>query len=98
MGNLNCIDKWAVQMGIHNICLYKEADKKYTGYNLKTMELFDCALIGVCAVIRLNTVSTHSIHFYREIRIIPELSSYTLLNKSSFYFFLQVCLPVKDVG
>ena len=45
----------AIQMGIHNICLYKEVDKKYTGCNLKT-ELLDCALIGVCAVIRLHTV------------------------------------------
>ena len=43
-------------MGTHNICLYKEVDKKVTGYNLKTMELLDCALIGVCAVIRSNTV------------------------------------------
>ena len=43
-------------MGTHNICLYKEVDKKYTGYNLKTMDLLDCALIGVCAVIRSNTV------------------------------------------
>ena len=43
-------------MGTHNIRLYKEVDKKYTGYNLKTMELLDCALIGVCAVIRLNTI------------------------------------------
>ena len=43
-------------MGTHNICLYKAVDKKYTGYNLKTMELLDCALIGVCAVIRSNTV------------------------------------------
>ena len=43
-------------MGTHNICLYKEVDKKYTGYNLKTMELLDCALIGVCVVIRSNTV------------------------------------------
>ena len=39
-------------MGTHNICLYKEVDKKYTGCNLKTAELLDCALIGVCAVIR----------------------------------------------
>ena len=46
----------AIQMGTHNICLYKEVDKKYTGYNLKTMELLDCALIGVCAVIRSNKV------------------------------------------
>ena len=43
-------------MGTHNICLYKEVDKKYIGYNLKTMELLNCALIGVCAVIRSNTV------------------------------------------
>ena len=43
-------------MGTHNICLYKEVDKKYTGCNLKTTELLDCALIGVCAVIRWNTV------------------------------------------
>ena len=27
-----------------------------TGCNLKTMELPDCVLIGVCAVIRSNTV------------------------------------------
>ena len=56
--HLNCIDLVdAIQMGTHNMCLYKEVDKKYTGYNLKTMELPDCALIGVCAVIRSNTVS-----------------------------------------
>ena len=46
----------AIQMGTHNICLYKEVVKKYTGYNLKTMELLDYALIGVYAVIRSNTV------------------------------------------
>ena len=43
-------------MGTHNICLYKEVDKKYTGCNLKTTELLDCALIGVCAVNRSNMV------------------------------------------
>ena len=26
----------AIQMSTHNICLYKEVDKKYTGCNLKT--------------------------------------------------------------
>ena len=26
----------AIQMDTHNICLYKEVDKKYTGCNLKT--------------------------------------------------------------
>ena len=35
-----------------SICLYKEVDIKYTGCNLKTMELLYCALIGACAVIR----------------------------------------------
>ena len=47
----------AIQMGTHNIFLYKEEDKKYTGCNLKTMELFGCAFIGVSAVIRSNTVA-----------------------------------------
>ena len=46
----------AIQMGTHNICFYKEVDKKYTGVNLKTTELLDCTRIGVCAVIRSNTV------------------------------------------
>ena len=46
----------AIQMSTHKICLYKEADKKYTGCNLKTTKLLDFALIGVCAVIRSNTV------------------------------------------
>ena len=39
-----------IQIVTHNICLYK--DKKYSGYNLKTKELLDCALNGVCTVIR----------------------------------------------
>ena len=46
----------AIQMGTHNICLYEEVDKNYTGCNLKTAELPECALIGACAVIRSNTV------------------------------------------
>ena len=44
-------------MSNHNICLYKEVKKKCTSCNLKTTEFLDCALIGVCAVIRLNTIS-----------------------------------------
>ena len=36
----------AIQMGIHNICFYKEVDKKYMGCYLKTTELLDCALTG----------------------------------------------------
>ena len=46
----------AIQMSTNNICLYKEVDKKYTCCNLKTMELLDCVLIGICTVIRSNTV------------------------------------------
>ena len=46
----------AIQMSTHNICLCKEERKKYTGCNLKTTEFLHCALIGVCAVIRSNTV------------------------------------------
>ena len=46
----------AIQMGNHNICLCEEVDKKYIGCNMKTMELFDCALIEMCAINRSNTV------------------------------------------
>ena len=46
----------AIQKGTHNICLYKEVNKMHTGCNLKTTKLLDCALIGVCAVIRSNRV------------------------------------------
>ena len=48
----------AIQMGTQNTHLYKEVDKKYIGCKLKTMGLLDCALIVVCAVIRLNTVGS----------------------------------------
>ena len=50
----------AIQMGTNNICLYKEVDKKYTGCNLKTMELLECVVIRVCAIIRSNTVHHNS--------------------------------------
>ena len=46
----------AIQMVTQNIHLYKEVDKKYTGCNLRTTELLDCALVGVCAIIRSNLV------------------------------------------
>ena len=62
--HLNCIELHrqvdVIQMSTHNICLYKEVKKKYTGCNLKTTEFLDCALIGICVVIRSNTVN----HFY----------------------------------
>ena len=46
----------SIQIGTQNIGLYKEVDKKYTGCNLKSTELLDCALIWVCAITWLNTV------------------------------------------
>ena len=49
----------AIQMGTYNTCLYTEIDKKYFSSNLKTTELLDCVLIGVCAVIRVNTVGVN---------------------------------------
>ena len=44
----------AIQMGTHNICLYKEIDKIHW-----LLSLLDFALIVVCAVIRSNTVIQH---------------------------------------
>ena len=52
--HLNCIDK-SVQFKWVPIT-YAFIDKKYADCNLKTTELLDCVLIGVCAVIRSNTV------------------------------------------
>ena len=48
--HLNCYD-----LSTNNRLFYKEADK-INGCNLQTSELLDCALIGVCAVIRSNAV------------------------------------------
>ena len=58
-----CLQVDAIQMGIHNICLYTEVDKKYSGSNLKTTELLDCALLRVYAVIRVNMVFTMKVTF-----------------------------------
>ena len=51
----------AIQMGTHNICFYKAARQKDIGCNLKTMELLDCALKGVCVLIGSNTVFNYVI-------------------------------------
>ena len=53
-------------MGNHNICLYKEVDKKFTGCNLKTTEFLDCALIGVCAVVRSITVLLQRVYYKKK--------------------------------
>ena len=45
----------AIQMSTH-IMFFKRSRRKYTGYNQRTTKLLDCALLGVCAVIRSNTV------------------------------------------
>ena len=50
--HLNCINVNPVQMGTHNIFLYKEVDKMYSSCNLKTRELLDC--IGIYVVIKSN--------------------------------------------
>ena len=72
----------AIQMGTHNICLYKEVDKKYTGCNLKTTELLDCALVGVCVVIRLNTVLREiCTSTYQICRIEETINGTTTFNK-----------------
>ena len=67
----------AIQMSTHNICFYKEVDKKDTGCNLKTTELLECALIGVCAVIRSNTVAALTI-------------AITVFNVSTFRIFIAM--------
>ena len=54
--SIYCRYSFAIQMGSHNICLYKDVDKKYTDCNLKTTKFLDRTLIEVCAVIRSNTV------------------------------------------
>ena len=74
----------AIQMSTLNICLYKEVKKKYIGCNLKTMEFLDCALIGVCAVIRSNTVCNICLSISREIRKLSKLS----VDKSALSFRL----------
>ena len=40
----------------------------YSGCNPKTMELLECALIGICAVIRSNTVYLYQ-HKFRKSRL-----------------------------
>ena len=65
-----------IQMSTHNICLYKEVNKKYICCMLKTTKLLDCALIGVCTVIRSNTV----VYYFHQSFILhkPVWMSYTL--------------------
>ena len=51
--HLNCIDKLMQFKWVPTTYAFLlEVDKKYIGCNLNTTELLDCALIGVCGVIR----------------------------------------------
>ena len=57
--HLNCIDKsmqFKWQPKTYAFIKKKKSRQKYTGCNLKTTKSLDCALIGVCAVIRSKTV------------------------------------------
>ena len=50
--HLNCINKLMQFKWVPTTFAFK----KYIGCNLKTTDLLDCALIGVCEVIRSNMV------------------------------------------
>ena len=54
--HLNCIDKLMQFKWVPTTYAFIKKDKKYTGCNLKSMELLDYALVGSCAVIRSNMV------------------------------------------
>ena len=64
--HLNCTDKSMQFIEYPQHMLYKEVDKKYTGCNLKTTELLDCALIEICAVIRSNTLIFFFFFFFSD--------------------------------
>ena len=51
--HLNCIDISMQFKEVPTTCAFI---KKYTIWNLKTTELLDCVLIGVCGIIRSNKV------------------------------------------
>ena len=77
----------AIQMSTDNICLYKEVARKYTCCNLKTTELLNCALIGVCAVIRSNTVC-----FCGDIRKHLFFCSFLLKKITLFFYWKKITL------
>ena len=76
-------------MGTHNICLYKEVDKKYTGCSLKTMELLDSALIGVCAVIRS---SAQEAFILQTLKVPSKIPVDDILN----FFFIIIIIQIKQ--
>ena len=78
-------------MGTHNIRLYTEVDKKYSGSNLKSTELLECALTGVCAVIRAKHSSF--LFLYENVYCgysleVPQMKCHTS-NEHPQYMFLR---------
>ena len=86
-----------LQMGTHNICRSKEVNKKYTGCNLKTTKLLDYALIGVCAVIRSNTVFLYFSMktYYGCSQASNEYPQYVFIEK---YYIQAKCTPMKPIS
>ena len=87
----------AIQMRTHNICLYKKENKKYTGCN-KTTEFHECALIGVCAVIRSNTVHVPEFTHWGDLQFSYVPTRYVLVLYISSYkaHFLLACMKYKE--
>ena len=56
--HLNCINKLMQFKWVPTTYAFVNKTK-YTGCNLKTMELLACAVTGVCAVIMSNTVLSY---------------------------------------
>ena len=86
-------------MSTHNICLYKDVKKKYTGCNLKTTEFLDCALIGVSAVIRWNTVYFFSFQLDPAVQRwlsarVTASEHFKVTTRTSIPFYLGVVIPI----
>ena len=96
-------------MSTHNICLYKKVARKYTCCNLMTPELLNCALIGVCAVIRSNMVFIHvdeksalsraMLSYFQLMRnLLHELLLLAQTEKWSDYYVTNLVNIITDVG
>ena len=74
-------------MGTHSICFYKGVAKQYTRCNPKSTELLDCALIGVCAIIRSNTICLLLLH--ENVFLVPVL--HYMVNIQKFKHIISYC-------
>ena len=90
---------YAIQMGTSmqfkwvptTYAFIKKVDKKYTGCNLKTTELLDCALKGVYAVIRSNMVycGTHHCNRLGDSNEYPQFLFSWRSTKNGYHFWLK---------